>query len=197
MSNSHLFMTSGFPRAPLKNGIGRYVCQLKRVTIKFCKTHGDSRGIREFLETELIDFSRNNPGVVVYVKTRRHKSPSLNAEYLNGQKEYINCHNFNKDEVNKWLHLLLSRSGKEVMRYRKMWHTETPSIQGIWTPFTFKDPKLNLASFPLNVYWGPPNPKPTATEIIMEMFRKQQLEDKETGDIETDEKYNTKSSQAQ
>lgn len=46
MSNSHLFMSSGFPRPPLKNGIGRYVCQLKRVTIKFCKSHGGSRGIR-------------------------------------------------------------------------------------------------------------------------------------------------------
>lgn len=37
--------------------------------------------IREFIESELIDFARNNPGVVVYVKPRRHRGPTLTAEY--------------------------------------------------------------------------------------------------------------------
>lgn len=46
MSNSHLFMKSGFPRAPLQNGLGRYVGQLQRITIKYCKTMGCSKGVR-------------------------------------------------------------------------------------------------------------------------------------------------------
>lgn len=46
MSNSHLFLKSGFPRAPLQNGVGRYVCQLQRITLKFCKNNGSSRGMR-------------------------------------------------------------------------------------------------------------------------------------------------------
>jgi len=46
MSNSHLFLKSGFPRAPLQNGLGRYVCQLQRITLKFCKNNGSSRGMR-------------------------------------------------------------------------------------------------------------------------------------------------------
>lgn len=58
MSYSHLFMKTGYPKAPLQNGLGRYVCQLKRVVIKFCKTSGDSRGVR--LETIYINsFQRN------------------------------------------------------------------------------------------------------------------------------------------
>ncbi|KAK9498737.1 hypothetical protein O3M35_003305 [Rhynocoris fuscipes] len=179
MSNAHLFMSSGFPRAPLNNGIGRYIGQLKRVTIKFCKSHGDSKGVREFIESELIDFSRNNPGVVVYVKPRRHRSPNLTAEYLNGNREYINCHNFTKEEVYKWLNLLTTRAGKEVMRYRKLWHTDNPSIQGIWTPFTFRDPALNLATFPIEDFNGPKYPPPTATEQLIELFKKQQLEEQE------------------
>lgn len=32
----------------LENGLGRYVCQLQRVTFKFCKEHSSSRGIRWF-----------------------------------------------------------------------------------------------------------------------------------------------------
>ncbi|XP_073997621.1 mitochondrial ribosomal protein L43 [Rhodnius prolixus] len=177
MSNSHLFMTSGFPRAPLKNGIGRYIGQLKRVTIKFCKSNGDSRGVREFIESELIDFARNNPGVVVYVKPRRHRGPTLTAEYLNGNTDYIYCRNFSKEEVYKWLHLLTTRSGKDIMRYRKLWHTDSPSVQGVWTPYTFRDPSLNLASFPINDFNGPKCRKPTATDQLIELFKKQRLEE--------------------
>lgn len=33
-------------------------------------------------------------------------------------------------------------------RLRRLWHTDFPSIQGPWTPFTFKDPSLNLAEYP-------------------------------------------------
>lgn len=46
MSYSNLFMKSMFPKAPLRNGVGRYVCQLQRITLKFCKTHGGSHGMR-------------------------------------------------------------------------------------------------------------------------------------------------------
>lgn len=46
MSNSHLFLKSGFPRANLQNGLGRYVGQLQRITIKYCKSSGCSKGVR-------------------------------------------------------------------------------------------------------------------------------------------------------
>lgn len=81
MSASHLFLKSGYPGAPLANGVGRYVKQLQRITIKFCKSHGCSRGVREFIEHDLVNFAKDNPGVVVYAKPRRHRTPVLSAEY--------------------------------------------------------------------------------------------------------------------
>lgn len=36
---------------------------------------------RDFLENNLVDFARTNPGVVVYVKPRRHRSAVIVAEY--------------------------------------------------------------------------------------------------------------------
>lgn len=81
MSNSSLHIISGFPRAVLANGLGRYICQLQRITIKFCKSHGGSRGVREFIENDLVDFAKSNPNIVVYVKPRRHRSPVFVAEY--------------------------------------------------------------------------------------------------------------------
>lgn len=37
--------------------------------------------MREFIESDLVDFAKANPGVVVYVKPRRHKTPVVVAEY--------------------------------------------------------------------------------------------------------------------
>ncbi|XP_012255942.1 39S ribosomal protein L43, mitochondrial [Athalia rosae] len=176
MSNSHLFMKSGFPRAALNNGIGRYVCQLQRITIKFCKHHGDSRGVREFLEYDLVNFAKENPGVVVYVKPRRHKTPVLCAEYLNGEKHSIYCKKYTVEEVNKWIGLLRSQSGDTSdFRLRKMWHTDHPSIQGPWTPFTFRDPALNLVQFP-DAELSKEKYEPTATDRLLEIFKNQQAD---------------------
>ena len=44
MSNRSL--PSAFIKTVLHNGVGRYVCQLSRLTFKFCKRRGDSRGVR-------------------------------------------------------------------------------------------------------------------------------------------------------
>lgn len=87
MANCNLFLKSGFIRAPLQNGVGRYIGQLQRITIKFCKNNGSSRGIRDFIENDLVNFARDNPGVVVYVKPRRHQAPAIVAEYRKAQCE--------------------------------------------------------------------------------------------------------------
>ena len=43
-----LFLKEGFIKAnaPLKNGLGRYIPQLMRITIKFCKESPTSAGVR-------------------------------------------------------------------------------------------------------------------------------------------------------
>lgn len=74
-------MVSGFIKAPLQNGMGRHINQLMRVTLKFCKSHGGSKGMRDFIENHLENFARSNQSVVVYVKPRRHRAPVLVGEY--------------------------------------------------------------------------------------------------------------------
>lgn len=174
MSNSHLFLPSGFPRAPLQNGVSRFVCQLLRLTIKFCKSNGSSRGVRDFIEKDLLDFAQKYPGIVIYVKPRRHHSPHLVAEYLNGERHLVNCHNHSRDEVVKWVNLLRTESGNQIIRMRKMWHTDCPSIQGPWSPFVNRDPELNLAEFPSENLSRPVYVPKTATEQLKEIFERQQ-----------------------
>ena len=76
-------------KAPLSLGIGRFVCQLKRLTFKFCKSRPDTLGVRDFIENEIINFARENPSVVFYVKPRRHRAPLLVAEYCEFSSEFF------------------------------------------------------------------------------------------------------------
>ncbi|XP_050309217.1 39S ribosomal protein L43, mitochondrial [Anthonomus grandis grandis] len=176
MSNSHLFLKPAFIRTPGQNGVGRYICQLQRVVLKFCMSSGASRGMREFIETRLINFVNESPEVAVYMKPRRHRTPIIKAEYLNGDTQWVNARNFTEEEVLKWLKLLKSQSTDRTgIRLRKLLHTDHPSIQGPWTPYTFRDPKLNLATFPDENLSGPELFEKSATEQLMEMFEKQKI----------------------
>lgn len=185
MSNKVLFLTSGFPRAPLGLGIGRYVCQLQRVTLKFCKNNGASKGVRDFLEHDLLDFAKQNSGIVVYVKPRRHRSPVIVAEYLNGERQWMNVSKYSREDIVKWMELLRTQFHDGTQqRLRKLWHTEYPSIQGPWTPFTFRDPSHNLAKFPNKELGEAVKLKPTATEQLIELFKAQQMSEKLVQDTE-------------
>jgi large subunit ribosomal protein L43 len=81
MQNKCQFAVSGFLRPPLQNGLGRQINQLMRVTLKFCKSHGGSQGMRDFIEKNLVDFAKSNESVCVYVKPRRHRSAVIVGEY--------------------------------------------------------------------------------------------------------------------
>ncbi len=98
MSASNLFIKEGFisNNAPLKNGLGRYIPQLMRVTIKFCKESTTSHGVRDFIEHDIVQFAKQNPGTAIYLKPRRMRSPVVVAEYckFNSTKqiEYFKNH---------------------------------------------------------------------------------------------------------
>ena len=101
MTSSCMFMKSGWitANAPLRNGIGRFIPQLARLTIKFCKSDGSSHGVRQFIQQDVVQFAKQNPHCVVYLKPRHHRSPVMVAEYLNGEKHWMSLHNMSLDEV--------------------------------------------------------------------------------------------------
>lgn len=48
------------------------------------------------------------------------------------------------DEIAEIIQKLANQSGLEIMRIRKPYHTDNPSIQGQWHPFTNKRSVLNV-----------------------------------------------------
>lgn len=130
------------------------------------------------MENQLLDFSTKNPGVVVYVKPRRHRQPVIVGEYLNGDRHWLCVRNFTEEELTKWIDLMRTQNANTSdTRMRKHWHTEWPSIQGAWTPFTFKHPKFNSATYPDPTLSQPLNQEPSATDKLLELFKKQKLEE--------------------
>ncbi|XP_065583235.1 large ribosomal subunit protein mL43-like, partial [Artemia franciscana] len=123
----------------------------------------------DFIQSDLLDYAKNNPGVVVYLKPRRHRSPRVIAEYLNGHRELISLDDFSKEDVYRWSEYLRMREGMPPMRFIKPQRTDNPSIQGPWTPFTHEAPEINLAKIPSEELGRAHNLPPTATEIILEM----------------------------
>lgn len=95
---------------------------------------------------------------------------------VNGGKEKIVVNNYTREEVCQWAEHLRTRSGHEIIRFNKPWHTENPSIQGIWTPFTNKDSKLNVTEFPSEELSRFNTGIPSATDRLLEMAKTLRVE---------------------
>ncbi|XP_077205685.1 large ribosomal subunit protein mL43 [Paroedura picta] len=135
---------SRFLTSVLRNGVGRYVCQLQRLTLTLSRDATSARGARDYIEEKVVDFARQNPGIVLYVCPKRSTIPTLEAEYLNGTVEVKTLTRKSADEIAEIIQLLANQSGLEIIRIRKPFHTDNPSIQGQWHPFTNKPSVINV-----------------------------------------------------
>lgn len=169
-----LFLKEGFIKAnaPLKNGLGRFIPQLMRITIKFCKESPKSAGVREFIEKEIVQFAQENPGTAIYLKPRRHRSPVIVAEYLNGERHWQSLNKLNQEQISEWMDFYKNSSGKEYLVQTKYEYTENPSIQGAWHPFVNADPEIAVAKFPMPNFQQPGTPK-SASEYLKEIYAQQ------------------------
>lgn len=133
-------------------------------------------GIREFIETEMVDFARKNPGTAFYLKPRRHRSPVVVAEYANGQSDWFSIYKMGKNDISFWLEWFTTRSGNPVMFFEKNYKSEFPSVQGIWHPFMFKPQRWALGNFPDERSSQYISDRPTATEQILRIAKNEGLE---------------------
>lgn len=181
---SNIISPRAYLKTALHNGVGRYVCQLQRVTLKFNKHHGGSRGIREYIEKDLADFVRANPGVVIYLKPRRTGAPSITAEFLNGESDYKSFPRNSREEIVKWVEYMRNRSGFPIARFIKHIHTDNPSIQGPWTPYMNKPSYLNVTTFPDQHRSEIKSFFPSATEQLLELAKTYGTDEKTESNVQ-------------
>lgn len=88
---------------------------------------------------------------------------------VNGEKDYISCHNYSREEIVKYVEYLKNKSGIPIARLRKFWHTDTPSVQGVWTPFTNKDPTLINRNIPDSTLSDAVLSEKSATDVLRDL----------------------------
>ncbi|XP_022649652.1 39S ribosomal protein L43, mitochondrial-like [Varroa jacobsoni] len=157
-----------FLQYSLTNGMLHYVPNLARITFKFCKSHASSRYMREFIEQEIVEFAKANPATVVYLRPRRHRDPSIVAEYVNGHREQLRCNPFLKNELIKWVEHLRTSAGHDARKLLRYQATSTPSIQGPWHPWVHRKTENNFKTLPSEELSRAIEKMPSATQRVLD-----------------------------
>jgi len=75
--------------------------------------------------------------------------------------------------------LRLQHGDTEPIRYRKHLSTDSPSIQGPWTPWTHANPENVAAVFPNENLSKVLHQEPSATDKLLELMKARQEQEKD------------------
>ena len=132
--------TGGSQLHSSKNMATRGVFQLRTLTLSYCEHGGSSKAVRDFLASgKLIEWASERPSVEIKVCVRNGKHPNAKGEYLTGVNGSVHqvCLKSNaarSPEIESILDMLFNRSGRKITKFTKSVYSDTPSIQGMWTP---------------------------------------------------------------
>ena len=122
----------------------RGITQCQKLTLFYCEHGGSSQAVRDFLSSgKLLQWARDRPNVQIKVNVRNGKHPFVKADYLSGvineNKPHAHqiCLRSNQartPEVGGILDQLYNRSGRKITKLTKPVYSQTPSVQGVWTP---------------------------------------------------------------
>eukprot|EP00730_Choanoeca_flexa_P008935 TRINITY_DN12558_c8_g4_i1.p1 TRINITY_DN12558_c8_g4~~TRINITY_DN12558_c8_g4_i1.p1 ORF type:complete len:132 (+),score=14.94 TRINITY_DN12558_c8_g4_i1:97-492(+) len=122
---------------------GRYICQLRKLNITYCKGGGSSAGMREFIEHTLPGLAAANPQTIFEVRHRGGRHPALVGEFLNGATKKVCVKNYHPDGVESFAMRLLREDGHKVKKEAHGTKTNRPTIQGNWNPFLHEQTKAS------------------------------------------------------
>eukprot|EP01041_Mallomonas_annulata_P000390 gene390-706_t len=112
----------------------RGVRQLKELVIRYSDYDGSSRGIRDWIRTNLLKLAETNPELTIRTEKKRAVHPFLRGHYVNKNEKTICVKNLGVDEIHDYVLDLRNQAGHKVLRerYRKPIKSNNPSIQGEW-----------------------------------------------------------------
>jgi large subunit ribosomal protein L43 len=116
----------------------RGIVQLRKLTLKYCEYGGSSKALREYISNgKLALWATQHPHTEVEVKVHNGHHPLVKGEYITGNVQHqVSVKNYDRwQDVQDVCQMLADRSGRKITKITTPVLTDTPSIQGIWTPF--------------------------------------------------------------
>lgn len=92
----------------------RGIRQLRELTIKYSDIDGSSRGIREWMNTHLLKFAKENPTLLIRTERKRNQHPFLRGHYLNGNSKTIGIKNQSVEQIHDYVFHLRNQIGRRV-----------------------------------------------------------------------------------
>ncbi|EGD79260.1 hypothetical protein PTSG_09984 [Salpingoeca rosetta] len=121
------------------NQFGRYVCQLRKVTLSYCRGGVTSQGMRELVDGPLVDFCQQNPHIVFQIQRKPGTQPHVHGEFLSGHSKSVSVKGKSASDILDAVKQLARESGNKPRKVQNPVITKNPSIQGDWHAF-LKEP---------------------------------------------------------
>ena len=124
----------------------RGVKQLRKIELFFCEIGGSSNRARQYIKSgKIVEFANNNPSVEVSAKLRNGNHPFIKADYVSGFSKQVCIKNEDLERIEKVVTMLNDSSGRKIIKIGSPIKTDTPSVQGVWTPM------LDIARKPFTI----------------------------------------------
>jgi large subunit ribosomal protein L43 len=112
----------------------RGVRQCQKLLIRYSDRDGSSRGIRDWMRENLVDFAKSNPALKVETQLKRATHPFVRAYYANGNDKTIGLKNLDAEDIDDYIFDLRSQIGRKISSggYAKPVLSQCRSVQGEW-----------------------------------------------------------------
>ena len=90
------------------------VRQLKELVIRYSDYDGSSKGIREWMRGNLVQFAQTNPDLLVKTVLLRNNHPYVRGNYINGNDKTICIKNLQPEEITSYINDLRNQIGRKV-----------------------------------------------------------------------------------
>lgn len=92
----------------------RGVRQLKELVIRYSDLDGSSRGVRSWMQQNLVKFAAANPNMIISTDKKRSKHPCITGRYANGNTKVIGIKNLDEEGVERQILHLRNQIGRRV-----------------------------------------------------------------------------------
>lgn len=110
------------------------VRQCKELFIRWSDYDGSSKGIREWMKSDLIKLANENSSMIIRTEKKRSTHPFLRGIYVNGNTKTICVKNLQPNEIHNYALHLRNQIGRKISGdgYKKPVLSKQPSFQGTW-----------------------------------------------------------------